>query len=178
MRSPGLDPDDRERILNGSDWKDLHANLSSCGDYAASLPPHIILQIKPELEHISTFAKFFESRLAPNLDSGFLRGIIGILIQVRRWLTYMMISQAANLDCQTTFGNEEAGVRIPRMIRSISYKAETFNSLCEQFSPSQELANSVKEACFKMQVQIMEFFVEAIEIIRGEHLKCKEEGEY
>ncbi|KEZ45512.1 hypothetical protein SAPIO_CDS1836 [Scedosporium apiospermum] len=157
MRSPGLDPDDRERILNGGDWKDLQANLSSSGDYAASLPPHMILQIKPELEHISTFAKFFETRLAPNLDSGFLRGIIGILVQA-------------------TFGNEEAGVRIPRMIRSIAYKAETFNSLCEQFGPSQELANSVKEACFKMQVQIVEFFVEAIEIIRGEHLKCKEEG--
>ena len=54
--------------------------------------------------------------------------------------------------------------QIPRMIKSLALKAEAFNSYCI----GQSLVRDVeKEVCFDMQVQLAEFFTNAIRYIRS-----------
>ena len=51
------------------------------------------------------------------------------------------------------------------MIKSIGYKTEAFNGYC---ASSGNIDNRMKEACFDIQILLVEFFTDAINTIRGE----------
>jgi hypothetical protein len=52
------------------------------------------------------------------------------------------------------------------MLKSLSYKVEAFK---QHYSAStQENASQVREACFDMQVQMVQFFTTAVKSMRGE----------
>lgn len=62
---------------------------------------------------------------------------------------------------------------IPRMLKSLGYKAEAFGGYC---AASREALASMKEACFDIQIQLVGFFTSAVKSIRGE--EEKEEANY
>ncbi|KAI0545208.1 pfs domain-containing protein [Xylaria curta] len=102
---------------------------------------------KPSLGHLSSFTHIFETELSPKLSSSFLWGVIGILIQV-------------------AFESQEATRTTLRMLRSIGYKADTFNA-CYAALP--HVVNQIKEACFDIMIELVEFGVDAIKCLRGDN---------
>lgn len=54
---------------------------------------------------------------------------------------------------------------IPRMLKSLGYKAEAFNGY---YTASPQNLDQVKEACFDIQIQLVEFFTSAVKSMRGE----------
>jgi hypothetical protein len=111
-----------------------------------------IALVKPALSHLATFVTFFKTKLGPILDPAALWGALGILIQV-------------------SSESSRAARTIHRVLKSIGYKADSFNS-CVATLPV--IPSQIKEACFDIQVQLLEFFVEAVKCIRGE----EDDGRY
>jgi hypothetical protein len=52
-----------------------------------------------------------------------------------------------------------------RVLKSIGYKADSFNTY---MAAATSVSNQLKESCFDMQVQLLEFFIDAIKCMRGE----------
>ncbi|KAH6715960.1 hypothetical protein BKA61DRAFT_654853, partial [Leptodontidium sp. MPI-SDFR-AT-0119] len=69
--------------------------------------PYEISLIKPTLGHFHQCTHIFESQLAPVLQANFFWGIVGVLLQL-------------------TARDSQALSKIPRMLKSLSYKAEAF----------------------------------------------------
>ncbi|KAJ2993997.1 hypothetical protein NUW58_g1673 [Xylaria curta] len=109
--------------------------------------PSELALAKPALGHVNAFTNIFETELGPNLSAAFLWGVIGILLQV---------SSQSVAATQTTL----------RILRSIGYKAGTFNS-CRATLP--HIVNQIKEACFDIHMELVEFCVDAIKCLRGDH---------
>ena len=51
------------------------------------------------------------------------------------------------------------------MIKSLGYKAEAFKGY---YTASRESSDQIKEACFDIQIQLVEFFASAVNCMRGE----------
>ena len=52
------------------------------------------------------------------------------------------------------------------MLRSIGYKADTFNACCAALP---HMVNQMKEACFDFQIELVEFCVDAIKYMRHDY---------
>lgn len=52
------------------------------------------------------------------------------------------------------------------MLKSLGYKAEAFKKYYS--ASSQENLDQIKEVCFDIQVQLVEFFTTAVKSMRGE----------
>jgi hypothetical protein len=137
-------------------WDLVQAEVLDSGE--ASIPYEIAL-LKPAVEHLRQFAKIFESQLG--LPAEFVWGIIALLIKAR--LRHPTEFQKANTP-QLTAQHPQALSRIPRMLKSLGYKAEDFKGY---YAVSQEDLPSTKEPCFDIQVQLVRFFTSAVRSIRG-----------
>ena len=51
------------------------------------------------------------------------------------------------------------------MLKSLGYKAEAFKGY---YTMSRENLDQIKEACFDIQIQLVEFFTSAVKSMRGE----------
>lgn len=56
------------------------------------------------------------------------------------------------------------------MLKSLGYKAEAFTGY---YTASREDLDQMKEACFDIQIQLVEFFTCAVKSMRGEEEKTK-----
>ncbi|PNP51317.1 hypothetical protein THARTR1_08074 [Trichoderma harzianum] len=102
--------------------------------------------LEPILGHYHRFTQIFESQLAPGLQANFLWGIIDVLLKL-------------------TAQDLQALSKIPRMLKSLGYKVEAFK---RHYSAStQENADQVKEACFDIQVRLVQFFTTTAKSLRG-----------
>ncbi|KAG9250320.1 pfs domain-containing protein [Emericellopsis atlantica] len=133
-----VDQDDLETIQRFKSWGDIKDEL------IGSFPPSIIL-IQPALRHFNDFFAFFETKLGPRLDASYLWGTIACLSQ--------LCTEDQNLLA-----------KIPRMIKSLAHRAETFNRYC---GDATTVSHTIQEACFDMQIQFAEFFTNAIRHIHG-----------
>lgn len=70
-----LDPDDYETVDTFKTWEDLTQWLINSA-------PTSLSQIRLALNHLRTFAKFFELHLNPSLDASYLWGSLTCLLQV------------------------------------------------------------------------------------------------
>lgn len=128
--------------------------------------PSKISLLEPTLGHYHRFTHIFESQLAAGLEANFFWGIIGILLQVSARLPSPLGNSTVLIASQLTAQDLQALPKIPRMLKSLGYKVEAFK---RHYSAStQENAAQVKEACFDMQVQLVQFFTIAVKSIRGE----------
>lgn len=67
-------------------------------------------------------------------------------------------------DPQLVSRNMKVLEHVPRMIKSLAFRAETFNGYCAR---SSVVENTIKEVCFDMQLQFAEFFTTSIKHIRA-----------
>ncbi|KAL7952428.1 hypothetical protein V8C34DRAFT_323297 [Trichoderma compactum] len=143
-----LEPADVEQVRLITSWDMLQKELfDPVGTGTSKGIPSKISLLEPTLGHYHRFNHIFESQLAPGLEANFFWGIIGIVLQL-------------------TAQDLQALPKIPRMLKSLGYKVEAFK---RHYSAStQENAGQVKEACFDMQVQLVQFFTIAVKSIRGE----------
>ncbi|KAM0470188.1 hypothetical protein ACHAPX_010074 [Trichoderma viride] len=144
-----LKPADIERVRLITSWDVLQKELFDLGTEISKgirIPCEISL-LEPTIGHYHRFTHIFESQLAPGLQANFFWGIVGLLLQL-------------------TAQDLQALSKIPRMLKSLGYKVEAFK---QHYSAStRENAGRVKEACFDMQVQLVQFFTTAVNIMRGE----------
>lgn len=56
------------------------------------------------------------------------------------------------------------------MLKSLGYKAEAFKGY---YAMSRENLDQMKEACFDIQIQLVEFFTSVIKSMRGEEEETK-----
>ncbi|EFY88132.1 hypothetical protein MAC_05870 [Metarhizium acridum CQMa 102] len=101
--------------------------------------PRPISLIHPALEHLNVFANIFAAKLVASLDLAFF------------------LSPSETEEPETL-------AKVLRMIKQLVYQAEAFNGLC---SSDAEMDNSIKEACFDMQVLYLDFLIASIEYIHG-----------
>ncbi|KAK4060264.1 uncharacterized protein Triagg1_10814 [Trichoderma aggressivum f. europaeum] len=117
------------------------------GTWTSKEIPSQISLLETTFDHYRRFTHIFESQLAPGLEANFFWGIIGLLLQL-------------------TAQDLQALSKIPPMLKSLGYKVEAFK---RHYSASnQENAGQVKEACFDMQVQLVQFFTVSVKSLRGE----------
>ncbi|KAK0609961.1 hypothetical protein B0T17DRAFT_593821 [Bombardia bombarda] len=109
------------------------------------LPPPIAL-IQPALRHLHVFVQFFETKIGIDLDASFLWGIIACLLQI-------------SADDQTMLED------VPRMVKALAHKAEVKNGYCGK--PESIVNDMVKEACFDMQIQLLEFFTSSVNYVHN-----------
>ncbi|KAK6507665.1 hypothetical protein TWF481_006087 [Arthrobotrys musiformis] len=139
-----LEPADNDEVQALRTWDAVQHKIFA-NDPNTKIP-HQIVSLQPVLAHLATFTSFFQSKLGIPLDAGFLWGVIGLLLQV-------------------TVTTPDALVKIPRMLKSIGHRAEVFNNLC---SAAPILYKQMREPCFEIQTLLVEFFVEATQIMRGD----------
>ncbi|KAJ4313469.1 hypothetical protein N0V84_009394 [Fusarium piperis] len=140
-----------EKSLEPDDLEQKEVLEESGTSFGRSMPYEIAL-IEPTFGHLRQFANIFESQLG--LSADFFWGIIGLLLKL-------------------TAQDSQALSRIPRMLKSLGYKAEAFKGYC---AASREVLASMKEACFDIQIQLVEFFTSAVKSMRGE--EEEEEAKY
>ncbi|EHK22215.1 uncharacterized protein TRIVIDRAFT_191059 [Trichoderma virens Gv29-8] len=142
-----LEPDDIDQVRLITSWNVLQKELFDPVDTETSKrTPYEISVLEPTLGHFHRFTHIFESQLAPGLHAHFFWGIVGILLQL-------------------TARDLQALSKIPQMLESLGYKIEAFE---QHYSAStSENANQVKEACFDIQVQLVQFFTTAVKSLRG-----------
>ncbi|KAJ5184902.1 hypothetical protein N7472_009742 [Penicillium cf. griseofulvum] len=104
-----------------------------------STSPSLTL-IRPALGHLHVFAKFFQVNLAADLNVLYLWGSL-------------LVSK-----------NLKALEEVPRMIKSLAFKAEAFNCY---YTDCHVISNVMKEVCFDMQLQFANFFTSCIKHIRA-----------
>ncbi|KAI0893451.1 pfs domain-containing protein [Annulohypoxylon nitens] len=132
-----LDLDDRETIDTFRTWEDLTQWLISA--------PSPLVQIRLALNHLKVFAMFFEVQVNPDPDASYLWGSLTCLLQ-------LVSSNLKTLE------------HVPRMVKSLSLKAEVFNNYC---TTKNAIGNAINEVCLDMQVQFVEFFTISIQCIRA-----------
>lgn len=128
--------------------------------------PSQISLLEATLAHYHHFTYIFESQLAPGLEVNFFWGIIGILLQVSAHFPIPLDNSTLLTAGQLTAQDLQALSKIPRMLKSLGYKLEAFKWHYSRLT--QENAGQVKEACFDMQVKLVQFFTTAVKSLRGE----------
>ncbi|KAM3507748.1 hypothetical protein MY11210_007028 [Beauveria gryllotalpidicola] len=123
----GLEPDDLEQVRQVTSWDALQC------DALSNTPPYEISIIEPTLGHLRRFATLFDTELALDLNADFFWGILNLLLKV-------------------TAQDSVALGKIPRMIKSLGYKAEAFSV---HYKASSDNRDQMKEACFDFQVQLI-----------------------
>ncbi|OAQ97307.1 hypothetical protein LLEC1_00074, partial [Akanthomyces lecanii] len=145
----GLEPDDLAQVRQVTSWESFRSNTLSDGT------PHEISMIEPALGHLRQFTNMFDVGLAAGLKADFFWGIFNLLLRI-------------------TTEDPMALNRIPRMIKSVGYKAEAFIGQC---ATSFEDRDEIKEACLDIQVQLVRFFTAAVQFLRSEELSTTTYGE-
>ncbi|KAF2811394.1 uncharacterized protein BDZ99DRAFT_507903 [Mytilinidion resinicola] len=142
-----LEPDDLEQVRLITSWDSVQKDvLDSAGTDSSKVIPYEIALIKPTLGHFHQFTQVFESQLAPGIQADYFWGIIGVLLKL-------------------TAQDPQALSKIPRMLKSLGYKAEAFKV---HYTAARESLDQIKEACFDIQIQLVEFFTSAVKYMRGE----------
>ncbi|GFF21642.1 hypothetical protein ATEIFO6365_0015021400 [Aspergillus terreus] len=108
--------------------------------------PYEIASIKPTLGQLYEFTRIFETQLAPGLQADFFWGITGVLLK-------------------RTAQDPQALSKVPRMLKSLGYKVEAFMAY---YVACRDKPEKMKEACFDIQIQLVEFFTTAVKSLRGE----------
>ncbi|KAI7781720.1 hypothetical protein LA080_014486 [Diaporthe eres] len=150
----------QSRALEPSDFQEMHT-LHSWEALQTLLQDPMsdgLAAIKPALNHYNTFMALFETKLGPTLDSAFFWGVLGVLMQSE---VAMLNQPYPQVSCE----NPKTIRTIIRVLRSIGYKAGSFNTC---YAAMNTMTGQMKEACFDMQVQILEFFIDAIKCMRDE----------
>ncbi|OJJ42592.1 hypothetical protein ASPZODRAFT_125317 [Penicilliopsis zonata CBS 506.65] len=142
-----LEPDDLVQVQSITSWDSIQKHV--WGGESARTGPHEIALIRPTLGHLHRFTRIFETQLAPGLQADYFWGIIGVLLEL-------------------TAQDPQALSKIPRMLKSLGYKAEAFISY---YAVCKDNREQIKEACFDIQVQLVEFFTGAVKSMRGEEDK-------
>ncbi|KAM0666628.1 hypothetical protein ACQRIU_004483 [Beauveria bassiana] len=135
-----LESDDLERVRQIKSWDALQC------DALSNTPPYEISIIEPSLGHLRRFATLFGTELAVDLNPEFFWGILNLLLKI-------------------TAQDSVALGKIPRMIKSLGYKAEAFSV---HYKGSSDNRDQLKEACFDIQVQMVRFLAACIQSMRGE----------
>ncbi|KAL6695359.1 pfs domain-containing protein [Trichoderma pleuroticola] len=142
-----LEPADIEQVRLITSWDMLQKELFDPeGTGTSKGIQYKISLLEPTLGHYHRFTQLFESQLPPGLQANFLWGIIGVLLQL-------------------TAQDLQALSKIPRMLKSLGYKVEAFKRHYSASTP--ENADQVKEACFDIQVQLVQFFTTTVKSLRG-----------
>ncbi|CAG9981265.1 unnamed protein product [Clonostachys byssicola] len=128
-----LAPDDREIVELFDSWDKLL-------EWLLNTAPSSIRMIRPALGHLHTFTNFFHANIGQDLNVSHLWGLLVCLLQYLRELD-----------------------QLPRMVKSLALKAESFNHYCTRINI---LTCSIKEVCFDIQHQFVDFFTIAIKEIR------------
>ncbi|KAH8703633.1 pfs domain-containing protein [Talaromyces proteolyticus] len=128
-----LDYDDLERVEEIKPWDDLQKLIYDSEVLSTA-------RIQSELDDFRIFVEFFETKLETKLDTTFL------------WATLTHLLQLVD-DDPNRLG------WIPAMIKPLTQKAAAFNRYCKN---TQVVGNTVKEACFDMQVLFVNFFTDSI----------------
>ena len=135
------------------------------GTWSRKPVPYEISLIKPTLGHFHPFTHNFESQLAPGLQANFFWGTFGVLLQINARLEVPLSNDTLLTVQQLTARDSQALSKTPRMLKSLSYKAEAFKQY--YYASSQDNLDQVKEVCFDIQVQLVEFFMTAVKSMRG-----------
>ncbi|KAG8163347.1 hypothetical protein KVR01_006644 [Diaporthe batatas] len=135
-----LEPNDLKELARLNSWGALQSLLQDPANRE-------IARVLPALSHLKTFVGVFETQLGAELDAAFFWGVLGILIQV---------------SCESPGATRT----VQRVLKSIGYKADSFNQVCCATTPV--MTGQMKEACFEMHIQLLEFFIDAIKCLRGE----------
>ncbi|UQC77217.1 uncharacterized protein CLUP02_02684 [Colletotrichum lupini] len=111
--------------------------------------------LRPSLSHLDAFAKFFETIVSSGLDASYL------------WATDLTpFMQLVSRDIKTRD-------QIPRMIKTLMFKVEAFNSYSSRIQP---VTTPVKEVCFDLQFHLAEFFTTSIRQIRAAESSGRSSG--
>ncbi|KAJ6010017.1 hypothetical protein N7522_005033 [Penicillium canescens] len=134
-----LEPYDRDEMARLNSWEAVRSLLLDPSNREFTV-------LKPALSHLNTFVEFFAAKLGPRLDPFALWGALGVLIQV-------------------SSESPRATRTMQRVLKSIGYKADSFNA-CVAAMPV--ISRQMKETCFDIQVQLLNFFIDAIKCMHGE----------
>ncbi|TEY42388.1 hypothetical protein BOTCAL_0391g00040 [Botryotinia calthae] len=142
-----------QQPVESNHWtmRDIKNVLEPTATAAEQTISYKIGAIKPTLGHFYQFSRIFETRLAPGLQADFFWGILGLLLKL-------------------TTQDTQALSQIPRMLKSLGYKAESFK---DYYYSSKDKFDQIKEACFDIQIQLVEFFTSAVRSMRGEEEEKK-----
>ncbi|EME85066.1 uncharacterized protein MYCFIDRAFT_135445 [Pseudocercospora fijiensis CIRAD86] len=150
-----LEPDDLEQTKKRTTWMEVQGHITQMTEqHTTTSEAHEIALVIPTLHHVQMLTVFFESEMGPPLKAELLWGVLGLLLSL-------------------TLEDSKALNQIPRMIKSIGYKAEAFH---ERSNTLQTVPDHMKEACFEMHVQLIKFFTSAVKCIRGEQIGSRYES--
>ncbi|KAF4992903.1 hypothetical protein FGRMN_6846 [Fusarium graminum] len=102
--------------------------------------------VKPALSHLDAFTAIFHRDLGPVLDTSFFWGVIGIALKISAEIP-------------------RSPRTIQRLLKTIGYRVDSFNTF---WSATPTVMSQMKEACFDIQVQLLEFFIDVIRCLRGD----------
>ncbi|CAI6073766.1 unnamed protein product [Clonostachys chloroleuca] len=108
-------------------------------EWLLNTAPSSMRMIQPALGHLLTFVRFFHANIGQDLDVSYL------------WGSLLVSQYLRELD------------QLPRMVKSLALKAESFNRHCVRTSI---VTSSIKEVCFDIQYQFVDFFTITINEIR------------
>ncbi|KAI0412494.1 hypothetical protein F5X98DRAFT_367241 [Xylaria grammica] len=141
-----LEPDDAEQVRLVPSWDVLQMRLfASRGSGSSTSIPSEIPLMERTFNHFQKFTHIFETHLSPGLKAHFFWGIVGVLLQI-------------------TTQNSRALSEIPRMLKSLGYKAEAFEK--HYLAASRNYEEQTKEACFDIYVRLVQFFTTAVKCMR------------
>lgn len=156
-----LDPDDLETVESFKSWEEVQEHALD------GVSPSIAL-FRPALGQLSIFTDFFETQLGSDLDASFLWGSLACLLKASypgNWRLGSKILDQVNWQIlQLATKDPKTLGKIPCMVKSLALKTEAFNGYCNE---AQVVGNSVKEACFDMQILFVDFFTASINYIQG-----------
>ncbi|KAM7213095.1 hypothetical protein V8F06_011518 [Rhypophila decipiens] len=132
--------DDRETV-------ELFKSHKRVADWLLSSVHSSLTFLRPALGHLLEFTNSLQS-LAPGLDTSHLWGSLACLLQI--------VSKKAQILDQ-----------VPRMVKSLALKSETFNGY---YKRSKDINNTMKEVAFDVLLQIADFFTTSIKHIRAAEL--------
>ncbi|KAJ8131316.1 hypothetical protein O1611_g2307 [Lasiodiplodia mahajangana] len=158
-----LQPEDIHALETYGSWDSVRMSILDVPGGKASFE---FTLLKPSLSHLSSFTHTFETELGSKLSASFLWGSIGILLQVRFYPTDADSHFFCLLSSKVTSEDHEAAETILRMIRSMGHTAGIFNTYRAALP---RMVDQVKEACFNIQMELVEFCVDAIRYMRGDN---------
>lgn len=140
-----LEDGDREKIPHIQTWDDFQAIvLGGRGDPTSV--PHQVDRLKPTLVQYSQFLAFCEQEMGTGFSTAFVWGLQGVLFQ--------LISE-----------DPRAIDKIPRMLKTLGYKVEEFNTHCTN---AISITKLIREACFEMLTLLLEFIAALIRTLRDD----------
>lgn len=164
-----LDPDDREIVETFQTWDSVLEWLLN------GAPPSVKL-IRPALSHLIAFPNFFLANIGQDIDVSYLWGSLACLLMVSivsRLYSVAQITYGFFLLYQLVSEYVKPLENVPRIVKSLALKAEAFNHYCAR---TLTVTSPIKEVCFDMLFQYVEFFTTAIGEIRtaGKGRLCRE----